>query len=115
MFRLPVCPHCKTVYHYKETRKAVREKNFVCYHCKKKIRATLIPGIFVLGAIIVTLSILTNLLMLSSMTYLNLILLFVSTFLYLGLLYILIPFFASFKGDNTEQSRLKTNNKRKQR
>lgn len=113
MFRLPLCPHCKTVYSYKETRKMLRQKKCSCYHCKKHFRASVFPGIFVIGGIIVALSILTNLLLLSRMTYLNVILLFVLTLLYLGLLYILLPFFVSFKKEKEETNSSKTNKKRK--
>ena len=35
MFRLPTCPHCRTVYHYGEVRRAVFRKQEDCYHCKK--------------------------------------------------------------------------------
>lgn len=111
MFKLPVCPHCKTVYHYQETRHSIRKKNCICYHCKQNFRASIFPGIWIIGAIMVALSILVNLFLLSRMTYLNLIWLFVSTVVFLGLLYILIPFFVTFKKDKTETN--KTNKKRK--
>ena len=109
MFRLPVCPHCKTVYHYKDTKKATKEKISVCYHCKKEFKASIFPGIFIIGAIVVALNILVNILLLSRMTGLNLLLLFIVTILFLGLIYILLPFFTTFS--KTEDSNKKTNKK----
>ena len=35
MFKLPVCPYCKTVYHYGEVRRAAMNKEKECYHCNK--------------------------------------------------------------------------------
>lgn len=110
MFRLPLCPHCKTVYHYKDTRKTLKKKHCTCYHCKKDFSAGIFPGILVIGGIILILSILTNIFLLSRMKNLNLIELFISTILFLGLLYILIPFFVSFKKEPEDK---KTNKKSK--
>ena len=115
MFRLPVCPHCKTVYHYKDTKRTLKEKNTVCYHCQKPFRATLFPGILIIGGIVLVLSILTNILLLTRMTSLNLIVLFLSTLIYLGLLYLLIPFFISFKKTDQENQNHQTNKKKVKR
>ncbi|MBQ6152219.1 MAG: hypothetical protein IJJ15_00500 [Ruminococcus sp.] len=112
MFRLPVCPHCKTVYHYQDTKKALKKKHCTCYHCEKDFKAGIFPGILVIGCIIVALSILTNMFLLTRMKSLNLIILFVSTFLFLGLLYVLIPFFVSFKKEDEKMNK-KTNKKSK--
>lgn len=35
MPKLPVCPHCNTIYRYRDVRRIMNEKSEVCYHCKK--------------------------------------------------------------------------------
>lgn len=112
MFRLPLCPHCQTVYRYQDTRKAIKKKHCTCYHCQKDFKASIFPEILVIGLIIVALSILVNILLLYRMKSLNLILLFVSTILFLGLLYVLIPFFVSFKKENDNHKKDKKTNKK---
>ena len=58
MFRLPVCPHCHTVYHYGEVSRMIffhptREQK--CYHCKKSMKP-LLRGLIVLAAIYLAVS-----------------------------------------------------------
>lgn len=36
MLKLPVCPHCHTVYYYGDVMKSTKHKKMECYHCKKK-------------------------------------------------------------------------------
>lgn len=38
MFKLPTCPHCKTVYRYKEVVKNSRKKRIECYHCNNTFK-----------------------------------------------------------------------------
>ena len=97
MFRLPICPHCGTVYHYKEVRNAVKKKENTCYHCEKKFRARLFPGILIAAVIPITLSILLNLVMLNRMQEMQLLPLFAVTLAFLLIIYLIIPFFVSFK------------------
>lgn len=35
MFKLPVCPHCHTVYRYGDVRQVMNKKQYECYNCKK--------------------------------------------------------------------------------
>lgn len=103
MFKLPVCPHCKTVYHYRDTKNAVKQKEIECYHCQKKIKAGIFPDILVSGVILLLLCILTNLLMLSRMNTLNLYLLFIVTLLYIMLFILTVPFFVRFRKDGKDE------------
>lgn len=52
MLKLPVCPHCHTVYSYGEVRKIAKEKSHICYHCKKEFKASrkpcIVPAIILL-------------------------------------------------------------------
>ena len=59
MFRLPVCPHCHTVYSYGEVLKNKKRKN-QCYHCKKEFRRTRFPGYLLLGLIVLVITVLVN-------------------------------------------------------
>ena len=38
MPKLPVCPHCHTIYRYDDVRKLIFEKEHTCYHCDKNFR-----------------------------------------------------------------------------
>ena len=99
MFRLPVCPHCKTVYGYGDVKKLMFKKECECYHCSKKIRVKKIPGILVLVAIILLLCVVFNVLLLSKAVSLDLItmlIMFGITIIFLVAGYFLIPFFVSF-------------------
>ncbi len=112
MFKLPTCPHCKTVYHYRETKQALRQKQNTCYHCQKHFTASLFPGIIVIGLLILSLSVGINILMISRMNALNLILPMIITVLFLVLLYFLIPFFISFRKTEDSSDKMKTNKKK---
>ena len=115
MFRLPVCPHCGTVYRYKDTKKELKQKESTCYHCKKKFKASMFPGILIGGGILLILCIVLNILVLFRMKELQLVPLFLITIVFILLIYLIIPFFTSFKKtekqDNTINKQ-KPNNKK---
>lgn len=65
MFRLPVCPHCHTVYHYSDVRKNKNKKIIQCYHCNKNFKQSrkgllLLFAIALIAAVIINLTILSN-------------------------------------------------------
>lgn len=97
MFRLPVCPHCGTIYRYKDTKKAIREKDNICYHCNKKFRARIFPGILVGAVIPLILCIVINIILLSSMKEAQIIPLFAVTLVFLMIIYLIVPFFTKFR------------------
>ena len=97
MFHLPVCPHCGTVYRYKDTRQAIKNKDNTCYHCQKRFRARLFPTILVGAIIPLVLCIAINIFLLTRMTNLQLLPLFAVTLGFLLIVYIIIPFFTKFK------------------
>ena len=97
MFKLPVCPHCGTVYRYQDTVKAIGNKENECYHCHKSFRVKLFPDILVEAAVLIVVSIGLNLLILSRSDTLNLLPLFLTTIPLLLLILALIPFFSRFK------------------
>ena len=62
MLKLPVCPHCHTIYRYGDVKKTLYEKNHKCYHCNKifiisKIR---ILFLFIIIALIVSLALIVG-------------------------------------------------------
>lgn len=98
MFKLPVCPYCRTVYRYNRVRKIeLKEKTKVCYHCKKEFKIERFKGFFVLGAVVFVLAVATNLFLLNSLETLNLTPLLVFTVIYVILGLVCIPFFINFK------------------
>ena len=52
MFRLPVCPHCGTVYRYHEVLTSVTKKEITCYHCHKGFRARIFPRVLIEAVIL---------------------------------------------------------------
>lgn len=107
MFRLPVCPHCGTVYHYKDIKNEIKQKQDTCYHCKKQFRVSFFPGVLICGGILLILCIALNILVLFRMRDFQLWPLFLITLVFILLLYLLIPFFTSFR--KTEDIDNKTN------
>ena len=48
MLKLPVCPYCHAVYHYKTVRDTVKQKEMTCHNCKKTFSISYKKGRFVL-------------------------------------------------------------------
>ncbi len=98
MFRLPLCPHCHTVYHYSDVRKIKKKKEEKCYHCGKSFKVSRL-GYLVLLAIVVLLSVVVNVMILSSMS--NILVstapIFITSFLAVVIALIFTPFFIKFK------------------
>ena len=107
MFRLPVCPHCGTVYRYKETKEAIRNKENTCYHCKKKFRAKRFPYLLVGALIPLVVCIAFNIFLMTRMTNLDLIPLFAATLICILIIYLIIPFFTKFKKTEEERTNKK--------
>lgn len=53
MLKLPVCPHCQTVYYYGEVMKSTKQKTMECYHCKKKFTVNKWRGRFIFMSVVV--------------------------------------------------------------
>lgn len=97
MFHLPVCPHCGTVYRYKDTKKAIKNKENECYHCQNRFRAKIFPYMIVGAVIPLVLCIGMNIILMTRMTNLELLPMFAVTLVFLLIIYIIIPFFTKFK------------------
>ncbi len=96
MFKLPVCPHCKTVYRYGDVKREMRKKKCVCYHCKGQFRAVKkkILFLFLIIALITAIFDVLELYMMKGASFVGLMITNV-TALTVG--FFLIPFFVSFK------------------
>ena len=101
---MPVCPHCGTVYRYKDTKLALKNRENTCYHCQKKFRAKIFPDMIVGALIPLALCIGFNIFLLSRMTDLLLIPLFAATLVFLLIIYLIVPFFTRFKKEDNEEN-----------
>lgn len=106
MFKLPVCPHCKTVYRYGDTIQAVKNKNNICYHCKKEFKARYISAIILLLAFAIIIGVAIDIAMLYKMIELNLVLLFIINIILIVVFCFLLPFFVKFKKTEIKSSNI---------
>ena len=102
MFRLPVCPHCGTVYRYQDTWKAIKNRENTCYHCRKKFKAKRFPYWIAGAALPLVLCVMTNMFLLSRMSEFQLLPLLASTLGYLLLIELICPFFTKLKKTEEE-------------
>ena len=107
MFRLPVCPHCGTIYRYKDTKQAIKNKENTCYHCQKRFRAKRFPYLLVGALIPIVLCIALNIFLLTRMKNLELLPLFAVTLVCILIIYLIIPFFTKFKKSENEKENKK--------
>jgi hypothetical protein len=99
MFKLPVCPYCKTVYGYGEIRKNKNKKIIQCYHCKNNFKQNHFPGCAVSAVILIAAAVVWNLIILNMTadfitSIIPIILISVTAVI---IFMILIPFFTSYK------------------
>lgn len=97
MFRLPVCPYCGTIYRYKDTKIAVKNKENTCYHCQKRFKAAIFPMILAGAAIPLLVGIAINIFLLSRMERAQLLPLFAVALLIILIIYLIVPFFTKFR------------------
>ena len=97
MFKLPVCPHCGTVYRYKDVKDAVKKKENVCYHCKKSFTAKVFP--YILAEILITAAAAVgiNIFILFRMKDFSFVPLFAVTIIAVIIMWLLVPLFVKFK------------------
>lgn len=65
MFKLPVCPYCKTVYSYGDVKKNKNKKVIECYHCKNQIKQRKFPDYAVSAVILAAAAVILNLVVLN--------------------------------------------------
>lgn len=96
MFKLPVCPHCKTIYRYKDVKKEEVKKECTCYHCGKKFRVSKkkILILFLIIALITAIFDVLALYMIVGTSFIGLIIL---NIIAVTAGFFLIPYFTEFK------------------
>lgn len=96
MFKLPVCPHCRTIYRYKDVKKELGKKESKCYHCGKKFRISK-KKILILFLIIALITAIFDVLALYMVAGLNFIGLMITNIIIVTAGFFLIPYFTEFK------------------
>lgn len=96
MFRLPVCPHCKTIFRYADVKKTMLNRKQVCYHCNKQFKISKIK-ILILFLIIALFCAIINVFQLYMIENLSFIGLIVTNIIIVTIGVFLIPFFISYK------------------
>ena len=99
MFRLPVCPYCKTVYSYKEVKKSIGKRKAECYHCKNAFKPNLTKKTVISGIVLLIVILVLNMIIIKILSGRNssiLPLYIVDLFFVIGF-YFLLPFTAGFK------------------
>ena len=90
------CPHCHTIYGYREVKKIAKEKSHTCYHCKNEFRASKRPCL-VLILILFVLAVAANIGVLYMSPNLNFYALVGINVIFILLFIALYPLFVSFK------------------
>ena len=96
MFKLPVCPHCKTIYRYSDVKKELSKKECTCYHCGKKFKASK-KKILILFIIIALITAIFDVLSLYMIAGTSLIGLIIINIIAVTVGFFLIPYFTEFK------------------
>ena len=98
MSKLPVCPHCKTVYSYREVKENNKKKVIKCYHCKKEFHNGR-KGLIFLAALVCVIASVINVFILntSSEKFISIIPISVISIIAVLMGLIMFPFFISYK------------------
>ena len=96
MFKLPVCPYCKTIYRYKDVKKEAVKKECTCYNCGKKFRVSK-KKILILFLIIALITAIFDVLALYIVAGTSFIGLIILNIIAVTAGFFLIPYFVEFK------------------
>lgn len=96
MFKLPVCPHCRTIYRYKDVKKESGKKECTCYHCGKKFRVSK-KKILILFLIIALITAIFDVLALYMIAGTSLVGMIIMNIVAVTAGFFLIPYFVEFK------------------
>lgn len=99
MLKLPVCPHCNTIYRYNDVSKIMNKKSVVCYHCKKNFKIKR-KNILILFLIIALICAIFDVLELYLGVSVNFIALVVTNVVLICVGLILRPYFVKFSGSD---------------
>lgn len=97
MFKLPICPHCKAVYYYRDTIKTSKTKKSTCHNCGKEFNVKKKAGLAVLFTIIFTAAIIVNLILLYTLSFFSAVALLIATIIVIMTGILFYPYFITFK------------------
>lgn len=104
MMKLPVCPHCNTIYRYGDVKNLIYKKGETCYHCKKNFKVRKIK-ILILFLIIALITAIFDFFELYVMTGTSFLTLMITNIIALTIGVLLIPFFVRFEKTDTKTKR----------
>lgn len=108
MFKLPICPHCHTVYDYKEVKSLTQSKSAeqTCYNCKKTffVKKTKLIILALITVVVMSLINIFDLCVINNINFFRLMAINVVVIVIAILLY---PYFISFKAINNKNSKRK--------
>lgn len=97
------CPHCKTVYRFKDINKLSRKGDNECYHCKKTFRVSR-RSCFILAAEMMLVYVIINLIAVGMMHTVSLIPLFIMNLIPAITAVLLFPYYTELiKSDKKEK------------
>ena len=110
MLKLPLCPYCHAIYHYKTVRETTKEKEQICHNCQKKFTVSYKKGraVLILAAALVL--IVLNILLLTIFENITIWVCLAVTVLLVLLVTLLFPYTVRYK--KTENTDNKKKNKR---
>ena len=91
MFKLPVCPYCRTVYTSKEVKKISKSKIHKCYHCNKKFKVSYIKGRIIFLAADIIVLVLINFFILKFIKQSNIYICLAVTMVLISISFLLLP------------------------
>ena len=94
--KLPVCPHCNTVYHYADVRGLMKKKEAECYHCKKDFKISK-GEIWLLVLILLAVCTAVDIIFLNVFKNMTAIGVFVINIILVAIAFVLTPFYIKFK------------------
>lgn len=94
--RLPVCPHCNTVYRYGDVRGLMIKNESACYHCKKNFKISK-GRIWLLVLILIAVCTAVDIISLNVFTNMTAVGVFVINIILVAIALAITPFYIKFK------------------
>lgn len=101
--KLPVCPHCSTIYRYSDVRKTVGKKSCICYHCKREFKVSK-GKIFILFLLIALFCAIFGVLELYCVPTLSFVAAVVSNIIIILIGLLLVPYFIMYRKPDSDEN-----------
>ena len=112
MLKLPVCPYCHAVYHYKTVQKTVKQKEITCHNCKKTFLISYKKGRFLLLLFVAVFLVGFNLFLLNILKNITIWGCLTVTVVFVLIAMLLFPYTVRYKKKAESAKKEKKNNKR---